>query len=126
MRAFPTRSAPGRSMSSIAVSSTSPKAVAYAVRCLIVADDEDQISALSAAADQLAWREAVEKTLSAQMPPNPCGGTSGRVADRRRRRPGKARKPLLIKDHLYSIATNPKMLGWWRETFWKATAADSR
>lgn len=53
-----------------------PKAVACAVRCLIVADDEDQISALSArilddgnisAADQLAWREAVEKALSAHI-----------------------------------------------------------
>ncbi|MDX0567806.1 hypothetical protein FB009_12446 [Sinorhizobium medicae] len=53
-----------------------PKAVACAVRCLIVADDEDHISALSAkilddgnisAADQLAWREAVEKALSAHI-----------------------------------------------------------
>ncbi|RVJ67652.1 hypothetical protein CN167_30490, partial [Sinorhizobium medicae] len=53
-----------------------PKAVACAVRCLIVADDEDQISALSAkilddgnisAADQLAWRGAVEKALSAHI-----------------------------------------------------------
>ncbi|RVJ68032.1 hypothetical protein [Sinorhizobium medicae] len=53
-----------------------PKAVACAVRCLIVADDEDQISALSAkilddgnisAADHLAWREAVEKALSAHI-----------------------------------------------------------
>ncbi|MDX0630275.1 phage tail assembly chaperone [Sinorhizobium medicae] len=33
----------------------------------------------------------------------------------------------MIKDHLkslYRIATNPKMLGWSPEMFWKATAAE--
>jgi hypothetical protein len=53
-----------------------PKAVACAIRCLIVADDDDKAAALAAkvlddgnitAADQASWRAAVETAISAHI-----------------------------------------------------------
>lgn len=53
-----------------------PKAVACAIPCLIIEDDQDRISEIAAkilspgnisAADQAAWRTAVEQALSAHV-----------------------------------------------------------